>query len=44
MGRIEAYQEQWRTLDPDRWGPFLLVKTGLPGLRGNIELDRAGKF
>ena len=43
MGRIEAYQGQWRTLDPDRWGPFLFVETGLPGPRPNFELDRAGK-
>lgn len=39
MKKVDAYRETLRTLD--RWDPFLLRESGLPGRRANLELAHA---
>jgi hypothetical protein len=39
MNRVETYRVRLRTLT--EWDAFLLLESGLPGPRGNIELARA---
>jgi hypothetical protein len=41
MGKVEDYQNHIQLLDKADWDAFLLVESGLPGPRGNIELARA---
>lgn len=44
MGKVEFYQEQLQGLDQADWDGFLLAESGLPGPRGNIELERGRGF
>lgn len=39
MGKIEAYEEKLSNIKD--WKPYLLKESGLPGVRGNIELAMA---
>lgn len=41
MSRVAEYRERLAGLPPDRWEPFLLSESGLPGPRGNLELAAA---